>query len=500
MKNVERAQIILSECLSWGVREVVLCAGARNAPFVRVLGGDSPFKVYSFFEERSAAFFALGRMQATGKPVAVITTSGTAAAELLPACIEADYQRLPLVLITADRPKRYRGTGAPQTIHQVGIFSRYVERTIDVEDEFFEADGEYTGQRPVHFNVCFDEPLIDGQPGEWKNAGAPKIEKSKVEEIQFTGMQRPLVLLGGLSSHESDFVLPFLKAWQRPIYAEAHSKLRGHPGLKDLTIRAGERALKELDYDGILRIGNVPTLRLWRDLENNKIPVLNFSNTPFSGMPRIREVYPLESLREFKFEKWDANEREGDLALSEKCEFLFKEFPLSEPALVRWIGGQIPQTSRLFLGNSLPIREWDFASGFDTTRDVFANRGTNGIDGLISTFTGCADEKRDNWALLGDLSALYDLSGPWALRERPLKSWNLAIVNNSGGQIFNRIFRDPKFLNEHELRFEHWAKMWNLDYIRVDSPSHKLNSAKQVVEILPNAEQTDAFWNAWDKS
>lgn len=165
MKNLELAQSVLDRLRTYGVREIVLCAGARNAPFVALLSAgsnsNSEFKVYSFFEERSASFFALGRMQSEGSPVAVITTSGTAAAELLPAAVEADYQRLPLVMITADRPSRYRGSGAPQTIVQTGIYSHYVEQTFDLEKEPA-TEITASGTRPIHLNVCFDEPLLDG--------------------------------------------------------------------------------------------------------------------------------------------------------------------------------------------------------------------------------------------------------------------------------------------------------------------------------------------------
>jgi 2-succinyl-5-enolpyruvyl-6-hydroxy-3-cyclohexene-1-carboxylate synthase len=161
--NLNLAKKILNSCSEYGVREVVICAGARNAPFVKLLSESSglKLKVYSFFEERSAAFFALGRMQSQNLPVAIITTSGTAAAELLPACIEADYQRLPLVMITADRPKRYRGSGAPQAIVQPGLYSHYIGWSADVEGEW---SGGIEGprNRPVHLNVCFDEPLLGG--------------------------------------------------------------------------------------------------------------------------------------------------------------------------------------------------------------------------------------------------------------------------------------------------------------------------------------------------
>ena len=116
-----------------GVAEVCVAAGARNAPLITALIASDGIKLWSFFEERSAAFFALGRMMADRMPVAVLTTSGTAAAELLPAVIEAYYQGLPLVLVTADRPRRYRGSGAPQAIEQKDLFGPYVSACIDVE-------------------------------------------------------------------------------------------------------------------------------------------------------------------------------------------------------------------------------------------------------------------------------------------------------------------------------------------------------------------------------
>lgn len=160
MTNAKQAEAVLKALKDFGVHEIVLCAGARNAPFVKAVQNSSDFKVYSFFEERSAAFFALGRILAEEKPVAVLTTSGTAAAELLPATIEADYQRLPLVLVTADRPKRYRGTGAPQTIVQPGIYTHYVEWSCDLDQEL-PGSVQASGERPIHFNVCFDEPLLE---------------------------------------------------------------------------------------------------------------------------------------------------------------------------------------------------------------------------------------------------------------------------------------------------------------------------------------------------
>ena len=147
MTNIERARELIARLRVFGVSEFCVCAGSRNSPLLAVLGS-SDARLFSFVDERSAAFFALGRIKQHGKPVAVVTTSGTAVAELLPATVEAHYAALPLVLVTADRPARFRGTGAPQCIEQDEIFGPY-------------ADKEFDGTSPAHFNIEFDEPLID---------------------------------------------------------------------------------------------------------------------------------------------------------------------------------------------------------------------------------------------------------------------------------------------------------------------------------------------------
>ena len=149
MGNLELARRLIDEVRGAGASEFCVCAGSRNSPLLAVLG-DSDARLFSFVDERSAAFFAIGRAKLHGNPVAVVTTSGTAAAELLPATIEAFYSGIPLILITADRPARFRGTGAPQSIEQVGIFGVYAETALE----------SWSGSRPLHLNIEFDEPLL----------------------------------------------------------------------------------------------------------------------------------------------------------------------------------------------------------------------------------------------------------------------------------------------------------------------------------------------------
>jgi 2-succinyl-5-enolpyruvyl-6-hydroxy-3-cyclohexene-1-carboxylate synthase len=149
MDNLSRAARLIEEVRASGAAEFCVCAGSRNSPLLAVLGA-SELRLFSFVDERSAAFFALGRIKLHGNPVAVVTTSGTAVAELLPAAVEAYYSALPLILISADRPARFRGTGAPQSIEQVGIFGVYAETLIE----------GWSRTKPLHLNIEFEEPLL----------------------------------------------------------------------------------------------------------------------------------------------------------------------------------------------------------------------------------------------------------------------------------------------------------------------------------------------------
>ncbi len=149
MDNLSRARRLIEAVRGSGATEFCVCAGSRNSPLLAVLGA-SELRLFSFVDERSAAFFALGRIKLHGNPVAVVTTSGTAVAELLPAAVEAYYSGLPLMLISADRPARFRGTGAPQSIEQVMIFGVYAETELET----------WSRSKPVHVNIEFEEPLL----------------------------------------------------------------------------------------------------------------------------------------------------------------------------------------------------------------------------------------------------------------------------------------------------------------------------------------------------
>jgi 2-succinyl-5-enolpyruvyl-6-hydroxy-3-cyclohexene-1-carboxylate synthase len=158
LENLPLAEKCIQQLRAKGVKQFIVCAGARNAPLVVTLGDEA----MHFFEERSAGFFALGRIKSLHDPVAVITTSGTAVGELLPAMMEAFHAQLPLVVVTADRPKLHRGSGSPQATEHVGIFSHFVEHTVDWDGENYKPLEHWHVKGPLHFNICFSEPLLSG--------------------------------------------------------------------------------------------------------------------------------------------------------------------------------------------------------------------------------------------------------------------------------------------------------------------------------------------------
>ena len=480
MTNIAEARRVIEQACSLGATDFCVCAGSRNAPLLAVLSG-SDLRIYSFVDERSAAFFALGRAKLTGRPAAVVTTSGTAVAELLPAAIEAHYSGTPLILITADRPARYRGTGAPQSIEQEEIFGVYARGSV------------------THINVEFDEPLIDEEVT-WER-GRPARSSRDNRSVSTAGEtpalpgSRPLVILGGLHESRRTTVRDFAKKLNAPIYAEPLSGLR--EDLAHLSITAGERMIGCGNFDSVIRIGNVPTLRFWRDLDESRrdLPLISFSALPFTGCSR-GEVFPLESLPS------DITPRERDEAFftadherAAAIAQLLDDEPYSELAMFRSLSQSIPPNARVYLGNSLPIREWDLAAireprGFE----IAANRGANGIDGQLSTFFGQCDPGRSNVCVVGDLTAIYDSNAPWIVQQLDAGiDWRIVIINNGGGRIFGRVpsrrerdasLRGRSIENANGLRFDHWAAMWSI--------------AERVRELRPDAGASRRAWARYD--
>lgn len=562
---------VLENILSLGVRHFVVCAGARNAPLVvaaeALRQASSEIRVESFFEERSAAFYALGLARATGRPVAVLTTSGTAVSELLPAMIEADYSGVPLIAVTADRPRRLRYSGAPQSMPQNRVFEEFTEETWDLEegDAFENLDRVRTCLRPLHFNIALEEPLLaDVEKNPERFAMAARDIVSMMEVSKANGVSKNfradefsqdptlsfaalgavlearrtndssgvVAIVGSLRAEDRSAAAEFLSSHAIPCWLEATSGLRGDIRLRDLELRGGDRDLQRWCLSGevnhVIRIGGVPTTRAWRDLDDVEVrtQTLSISHLRFSGLGRGQFIHlpgPGE-LRKFLRESSHVVNASTKASVStarekmwlnedrhtlEKLERLLVILPNSEPSFVRALSKAIPEDALVYVGNSLPIRWWDLAATREHTHAIEANRGVNGIDGQISTALGLAHGAgpSEAWILVGDLTALYDLTAPWALSKLKNSSsvrTRIVVLNNSGGRIFSRVLAKAPggakpFENEHDLGFEHWAAMWKLEYRRIEDFNELSSVGSElgphaVLELIPSSAATHDFW------
>lgn len=510
MNNVSRAQQILEWFERLGVSDVCICPGGRNAPFVHALEVSGKFQVISAFDERAAGFFAFGRAYAQQKPAVVITTSGTAVAELLPSVIEAHYSQAPLIVVTADRPQHLRGTGSPQVIDQLNIFGSYVEACVDIDWNQQWQTPTWQQQKPLHINISFEEPLIDGAVESWKTLPqvAPTQRLQNTDKIAASLQSLtvnsgiPLLIVGPLHHQEVSAVNAFCQSWPGVQYVEAASGLREAdvPG----RLQSGEKYLSQLlkqkKWSGVLRIGGVPTLKLWRELETSSIPVVSLTSRPFAGLARGECItFDLRSWTPAPFDlKVDSALKDSvlqrDKELHEQQQSLLRQYPQSEPALVAALSRAIPATDRIYIGNSLPIRQWDAFATYEHIQHLAVNRGANGIDGQIASAIGMTKKSEDLSIVIGDLTALYDATGLWF--KDAVRTVRVFVINNNGGRIFERLFREQAFYNAHDVRFQGLAAMWNLPYTVLTSVT--AISGHGLFEIRPDSQQTQRFWKDYD--
>jgi 2-succinyl-5-enolpyruvyl-6-hydroxy-3-cyclohexene-1-carboxylate synthase len=522
--NAQIAQKLLEYLHCRGVKRVVLCPGSRNAPLLFSIQASNKFQIYHHLDERSAAFFALGLMYTEKNPVGVFTTSGTAAAELLPACIESYYQQLPLILVTADRPQDFRGSGAPQSIEQVGLFSIYAPTTDISYVEDFQKIGEVQG--PIHLNVCLDEP----GPGDWllpqsfcvksipEFVDKNKKKNDKKDLLSLSSFlkqaEKLLVVVGSLPPDEAKYVSVFLNHLKAPVLADASSNIQ-----TDFLLKCGEKALKKVAPTHVLRIGSVPSFRFWRDLEKQDIPVLSFTHLPFKGLARLSFLELISSYNCFEPEDsqgffsfvQDSHQKNYfeeikrfDDSYKQELESLLLKFPDSELGMLRRLSRFIPEKTLLYLGNSLPIREWNLVN--QTHSNCFANRGANGIDGQVSTFLGLCEDHQENWAVLGDQTALYDLNA-LAFQSSKSQKRRVVVLNNGGGKIFSHLSYSSNLSaaqsrlieNQHKFELRAWADLFAWSYERWDlhSKAERFFADDLLLEVFPDSLQTTLFWREW---
>ncbi len=483
-----------------------------------------------FLDERSAAFFALGLGKAGGGPAAVVTTSGTAVANLLPAAVEASQAEAPLLLVTADRPPRLRGADANQAIDQVGLFGAYVRFQADLERPVDEeasvrhlravaaravaaASGLPAG--PVHVNVPFDKPL-EPAPGEpppatggrpdgapWVSVG-PRRPRASAEELaevarSLVSATRGLIVAG--PHPEARELGPELRrlaaATGFPLAADPLSGGRHGPeqgaavlGAYDLVLRdpAVRMALRP---DLVLRVGQAPTstaLLAWLE-EHDDVPQMVVDadgrwKDHLARASRYLRADPVDAFRRLHdvglarraSAPWRERWRRLDRAAAEVVQAAGRAAEPHEGGVLAAVTAQLPEGTPLFVSSSMPVRDLDaFGGARPVTLPVFGNRGASGIDGIVSTALGVAAGcGRPAVAVLGDLALFHDVNGLLATRE-PDARVVFVVINNDGGGIFHMLpVRDhepeftPYFATPHGLDPASAAALYGVAHRRVE--------------------------------
>jgi len=434
--------------------------------------------------------------------------------------VEAHYQQRPLIIISADRPARFRGTGAPQAIEQKGIFSNYVQGCEDVQwADVLELFDGWNGILPWHLNLCLEEKDNATKLSKVRLAKqtseAEKLDMRPVLDCLQNGWKGLVVLLGGLEPEDREEVWYFLRDLGVPVLADSTSGLRETLG--KLSLADGDRILRDMTPTYALRIGDIPVGRYWRDLEEtSETKVVSITRTGYSGLARESDVIKgsisrcITALGGISFLGDTMDHLKVSKKHRGKIEDLLDAFPESEPGMMRTLSVMATMGSSLYLGNSLPIREWnDFAQRDVPYEIVRANRGANGIDGQVSSWLGATADTEDAWAVFGDLTAMYDLAAPAMLSQVECRGRMLVVINNGGGQIFGRLpvmqgldaSVAGMITNEHRNGFEAWANMWDMNYLCVrgiEDFDFEPGEKTTLVEIIPSISQTEQFWQKFD--
>ena len=509
-----------------GVKEVVISPGSRSTPLAYACMKQEGLEVYRQIDERSAAYFALGLAKASGNPVMLLCTSGTAAANYFPAIVEAFYARVPLLVVTADRPHELREVGAPQAINQINLFGSHVKWAADLpmpeEENRLEflsrhlhrslASAKTEPKGPVHLNVPFREPLrIDfGQSyttrGEMDHFSGQTVldERTKQFLQNLFERERGLLIAGENAAPMPAAFWAFAEKLQWPILADPLSNLRANvePQHQHLIIDSYDALLKSEAFKNkvmpevVVRFGPQPVskpLTLYLAAAKPEAYVA------FDESPMLRDAQsvvthhiqaPIDGLWQLPLAPRTGNAYTAEW---QKASHIFWGLveehcteELDEGVLAKVLFDEL-DGCHLVVGSSMPIRDTD--TFFRTTSkdiQIYANRGTNGIDGVVSTAFGVqAAAKRPTYLLIGDLSFLHDMNGLIASKMQAA-DLTVVVMNNDGGGIFSYLPQaeeerhfEALFGTPTGLKFEDAARMYDAEYAAVQTKQDLTEALRQ---------------------
>ncbi len=481
-----------------GIRDAVVCPGSRSTPLALALRMAAGIRVRMLYDERAAGFFALGMARTSGRPVVLVATSGTANVEFAPAVVEAQLSRVPLVLLTSDRPLELRDRGAPQAIDQTHLYGRaakwFAELPLLDDDPVTTAHWQWVAGRavamaaespagPVQVNVPFREPLIpDGPIGtaaaDWTSAapdpaaafaaataGRRTLDAPALDALAVRiGAARRGIILAG--PDDDPRLAPALAALAAatgfPIVADPLSGLRAGPHDRSRVIVRGDQLARPGPWidshapDLVLRTGAMPTSKPLTELmtrvrpgvvvldgdggwrEASFVPATfihaDAADTATSLAARLAADAPTAAEPGWA-DAWVAADRTAAAAMDAWAAALDEPF---EGAPYPVLADALPDGASLWAGNSMPVRDLDaWLPSTARAIHVRSNRGANGIDGVVSTALGSAAASDGPVALVvGDISFLHDLNALVAARLHGLSA-TIVLVNNDGGGIFS---------------------------------------------------------------
>lgn len=530
-------------CALKGIKEAVLCPGSRCAPLTSAFVAHQKINTRTFSDERSAAFIANGIALSDDCPVVLVCTSGSAAYNFAPAIAEAYYQHIPLIVLTADRPKEWVDQLDGQTIRQENIYGQHVKKYFELPQEYEHTDSLWHINRcineainlslrfpkgPVHINIPLREPLYPAQ-GETVQfssnvriieslASFPQVQPDTLNKLRsdFNNYNKILIVAGQQFPDQrfADTLDQFSKQHHVPVIGDVISNLHSlSHSITHADAMLGQSKpdnKKALHPDLLITFGKSVISKNLKTFLRNYKPVVHWHiqpegevadtfqsitsiipSTPSAFFEQFSEVVSKTGFdrqkRENYYRLWEAEEHRTQRAVKT----FFSTPQLNEFSLVNEIIKNAPQPSHLHLSNSMPVRYANFIGLNDNQSEigVFANRGTSGIDGCTSTAVGHSLSSLTPTILItGDMAFFYDRNAFWHNYQLP--NLRIVVLNNHGGAIFGMIDGPNQlpefgeyFITHQKLSARTVALEYDFDYLKLDSLKKLKNVLKDFFDF-----------------
>ncbi|HEY3402394.1 MAG TPA: 2-succinyl-5-enolpyruvyl-6-hydroxy-3-cyclohexene-1-carboxylic-acid synthase [Ohtaekwangia sp.] len=530
-------------CSQKGLNQAILCPGSRCAPLTLAFSRHPQITTRTFSDERSAAFIALGIAQQRKSPAILLCTSGSAAYNFAPAVAEAFFSETPLIIFTADRPAEWIAQHDGQTIFQSGIFGKHVKGSFQLPQEYDHPDSQWAINRivndainlsfqepkgPVHINAPFREPLYPGKEEEFKFNSAVRVIDEFPSSFMLTSEQKSAIssewnqynnvlLVAGQQEPDrstQDSIRNLLTHHAIPVVGDIISNLHGIENLishSDLFLgQAGDDIKKILHPDLLITFGKSTIsknlklfLRKFAPRAHWHIQSSGMVADPFQNVTKVFNSSPgevfdfiasLTTNPSFENQKqknfcnlWEVEERKAIRILND----FFPQKTLAELEIVRDVIHALPQSCNLHLANSMSVRYANFIGLTANQKgvQVYANRGTSGIDGCTSTAIGHAlSNGQPNILITGDLAFFYDRNAFW--HNYPIPNLHVLVLNNHGGIIFKIIDgpgslpeADEYFITHQKLNARKLCEEFGFEYLLLDNRKKVKNLLKDFTEF-----------------